>query len=229
MCDFADRTPRPGRIARLRDTQPTIVEAADVTARTRTRLSPEARRAQLLATAKAMIVADGLQRFTIEALAREAGVTPPLVYNYFASRLVFLQALLRHEYQTFSSNLASQVSETADFEQMVRVFIASNFDHHTPGNILPILQSQPDIAQATKDDQAEQLGRTARFLVRATAKEYGLNREQAELAVSMSSGASIAAAAHAARGQVERERTIDTVLTYVLAGMAAIVKTKPTE
>jgi AcrR family transcriptional regulator len=40
----------------------------------RTRLSPAGRKKQLLDTAKAMIVEEGLQRFTMEALACTAGL-----------------------------------------------------------------------------------------------------------------------------------------------------------
>ena len=69
--------------------------------RSRTRLSPDARRAQLLDTAKEMVISNGLQAFTMEGLAREAGVSAPLVYNYFAGRPQLLQALLVREYHLF--------------------------------------------------------------------------------------------------------------------------------
>ena len=42
--------------------------------RPRTRLSPQARKTQLLDTAKSMILRAGLRSFTMEALARNAGV-----------------------------------------------------------------------------------------------------------------------------------------------------------
>ena len=55
-------------------------------AQKRTRMSPEARREQLLDTARGLIVTEGLQPFTMEALARAASVSSPLVYKYFESR-----------------------------------------------------------------------------------------------------------------------------------------------
>ena len=63
--------------------------------RPRTRLAPEARRNQLLDVTREMILQDGLQSFSMEALARAAGVSSPLVYNYFSSRVDTLQSLLR--------------------------------------------------------------------------------------------------------------------------------------
>ena len=66
-----------------------------VSPRSRTRLSPDARRQQLLDTTQAMLISKGLQAFTMEGLAKAAGVSAPLVYNYFANRIELLQALLK--------------------------------------------------------------------------------------------------------------------------------------
>ena len=44
-----------------------------------------------------MIVEEGLQRFTMQALARTAGVTTPLVYNYFSARQALLKSLFVQE------------------------------------------------------------------------------------------------------------------------------------
>ena len=75
----------------------------------RTRLSPSARTDQLLDVAKQMIMSDGLQSFTMESLARTAGVSSALVYNYFSSRQVLLQALLEREYRVTGNALFSEV------------------------------------------------------------------------------------------------------------------------
>ena len=195
-----------------------------MTAKARTRLSPEARKSQLLTTSKQMIVGDGLQRFTMEGLARAAGVSSPLVYNYFSSRQELLQNLLELEYRAFTDKLTAEVGAAEQFEDVVRIFIRSNFDHHSPGNILPILRSQPEIAQSIQASETEQHMRTARFLVQNTAKNYKLTRPQAELAVRMSSGASIAAADYSARSRADQNRTIETVLSYVLAGIEKIAR-----
>ena len=117
--------------------------------RPRTRLQPEARRDQLLDTARMMVVDHGLQAFTMEGLAKAAGVSAPLVYNYFASRLELLQALLKREYQRFVDESVAAVRVAGTFEEIVRVSVASNFDHHAPGNILPLLLSQPEIVRAS--------------------------------------------------------------------------------
>ena len=195
-------------------------------AKVRTRLSPEARKVQLLDNAKTIILEEGLQAFTMDALARAAGVTTPLVYNYFPNRQNLLQELLVKEYDSYTKKLVAAVAKAVTFEDIVRAYIISNFDHHAPGSILPILQSQPDIVEVIKHQLRKDGNQTANFVVQQTAESYKLNMAQAELLASMSSGASIAAAQYAAKARVNRKKTIENVLTYVLAGIDALTNTK---
>ena len=188
----------------------------------RTRLSPAARRAQLLETAKGMIISNGLQAFTMEGLAREAGVSAPLVYNYFDGRPQLLQELLIQEHTLFVEETTEALRGSEQFEDIVRVYVTSNFDHHAPGNILPLLQSQPEIASAIRADQQRVGRRSASFLVQAAAEHYHLTTAQAQLAVSMSSGASIAAAELAANANLDRDETIELAVRYILSGIESI-------
>lgn len=192
--------------------------------RTRTRLSPDARKDQLLEAAKQMIVSAGLQSFSMESLARTAGVSSPLVYNYFASRKELLQTLLVRELETYAHELLGQVNAAQSFEEVVRIFVASNFDHHAPGNILPILESQPEIAVAIKDRQEQYRKQVSAYLVESAAETYKLTRARAELVVSMSSGASVAAAGYAARNKANRKKTIDSTVSYIQAGLNRIAQ-----
>lgn len=188
---------------------------------TRTRLSPEARKDQLLNTAKLMIVKDGLQNFTMEALSGTAGVSSPLVYNYFSSRLALLETLLQVEYCKYNEELIETASKATNFIGMVRVFIAGNFDHYAPGNILPILLSQPEIVGSIQASQSKYGKLIANLLVLSTKENYKITRAQAKLLMYISSGASKSAAEYSSLGKVSREKTIKTTLTYVLAGLSA--------
>ena len=63
----------------------------------RTRLSPECRRYQLLDTARDLLLKKGFSGFTMDTLAFEAGVSNPLIYKYFDTRLELLQGLWARE------------------------------------------------------------------------------------------------------------------------------------
>ncbi len=192
--------------------------------RTRTRLSPSARRDQLLDHARTMIVNNGLQRFTMEGLAAIAGVSAPLVYNYFKSRSELLQTLLKREYGVFVEAITSAVSETEDFEDIVRVSVTSNFEHYAPGNVLPLLLSQPEIAVAVRKLREKHGQQVARVLVRAAARQYKLDKQYAQLMVTMSSGASIAASEFAANSGLDRDATIELAVTYIMAGIKQLTR-----
>ena len=191
-------------------------------AKPRTRLSPSARTDQLLDVAKQMILSDGLQAFTMESLARTAAVSSPLVYNYFSSRQALLQALLEREYKISGNALFVEVMNANSFEEVIRMFVANNFDHHAPGNILPVLLSQPEIADIIRPLRKDERIRTAHYLVENSAKTYKLTVEQAQLAITMSSGASIAAAEWAAMNKLDRNHAIDMVVSYIKSGMEGL-------
>ena len=193
-----------------------------MSAKQRTRLSPAARTDQLLNVAKKMIMSDGLQSFRIESLARMAEVSSPLVYNYFSSRQALLRTLLEREYRESSNALFYEVLNATSFEDVIRAFIASNFEHHAPGNILPVLLSQPDIADSISDMRSEQRKRTATYLVKNSARTYKLSIEQAQLAITMSSGASVAAAEWVVMSSLEKSQAIDMALSYIKAGMSGL-------
>jgi AcrR family transcriptional regulator len=189
----------------------------------RTRLSPEKRKSQLLDNASDLVVTSGLQNFTIEALAKAAGVTVPLVYNYFSGRTELLQELLKREYRNYVSDLSRLVSDAQTFEEVVRISVQSNFDYYANANALSILQSQPELNTAIEEQQKKASLRSARFLVEKTAESYQLTTKQAELVLTMSSGASISAAQYASATKLNKSETVDLVVTYILSGLSEIV------
>ena len=67
----------------------------------RRRLSPENRRNQLLDCARQVILEHGLSTLTMERLATQAGVSLPLIYKYFDTRLQLLQAPSHPRVQSF--------------------------------------------------------------------------------------------------------------------------------
>src|SRR4051794_7822017 len=60
-----------------------------------TRMSAAERREQLLDATKAIVVADGFHAVSIEAVAREAGITRPIVYGHFDDLGGLLEALVQ--------------------------------------------------------------------------------------------------------------------------------------
>lgn len=75
------------------------------------RLPPAERREQLIDAALSVIVAQGYEGISIEAVARAAGVTRPVVYDHFANLTGLLQTLIAREEQRSLAQLADVVPE----------------------------------------------------------------------------------------------------------------------
>jgi AcrR family transcriptional regulator len=76
------------------------------------RMPPERRREQLLDAALGVIVAHGYEGVSIEAIARTAGVTRPVIYDHFANLGTLLQTLIEREEDYALQQLAAVVPET---------------------------------------------------------------------------------------------------------------------
>lgn len=188
----------------------------------RTRLSPEDRRIQLLESAKALILSKGLSSFTMEGLAREAGVSQPLVYKYFDTRLTLLQELLQRESGQFDSQLREQVSKAKNYDELLRLFVSANFVQFSSSNIVYVLREQPDVFSVIAKNDRRQHRATAKFLVKTLADEFALTRQQAEQSVVLASGASQTAAAHYNRYGGDRDAMIANTVKFISSGIRAL-------
>jgi AcrR family transcriptional regulator len=187
----------------------------------RIRLSPEGRRNQLLDSARDLIQDQGFSGFTMEALATEAGVSNPLVYKYFDTRLELLQELWTREYERYNRNVREQLTKAKNFEDIVRLFVNLNFTELSLGEITHILGSQPELREVTKAKQKSNQRGTGLFLVNTVEEMYHLTPSQATHLVVLASGASIEAARHYARYGGSRKKMVEDTVNFILNGAEA--------
>lgn len=76
------------------------------------RMPPQQRREQLLDAALTVIIEQGYEGISIEAIARTAGVTRPVIYDHFPNLAQLLRALIDREEQSALEQLAAVVPET---------------------------------------------------------------------------------------------------------------------
>jgi AcrR family transcriptional regulator len=72
-------------------------------------MAPEKRREQLIDAALSVIVEQGYEGVSIEAIARTAGVTRPVIYDHFSNLGRLLQALIEREESYALAQLAEVV------------------------------------------------------------------------------------------------------------------------
>ncbi len=83
----------------------------------RLRLSPEARRAQLLDLGARLFATRSVDEISIDVLAEEAGVSRGLLYHYFGSKQDFREAVIRHAVE----DLVAQTAPPASGEPLERL------------------------------------------------------------------------------------------------------------
>ena len=190
----------------------------------RKRLSTEARCTQLLDVTRDLILEHGLNSFTMELLARKAGVSNPLVYKYFSTRLVLLQSLLQREFDFFYGSLLTRLNQTDDFVAVVHIFVSINFDQQSNGKILPILLNLADVAKVLGTVGPKAQNKVGNILVDSIMKAYGVTRKQARVMAKIASGTSIAAAENFSVVGGNREQTIDSAVQFILGGLETFKK-----
>jgi AcrR family transcriptional regulator len=88
-----------------------------VTASTRSRLAPDARRAQLLDLGVRLLATRSLEELSIDLLAEEAGISRGLLYHYFGNKHAFHEAVVRRA----ADDLIAQTAPPADGDPLQRL------------------------------------------------------------------------------------------------------------
>jgi AcrR family transcriptional regulator len=155
----------------------------------------------------------------MERLAAQAGVSLPLIYKYFDTRLQMLQALLIREYKAFRKSFVAAETTQGRYRDALRGYVDVNFRQFSDGDILGILLGQADVRKVV-DDRAR--SRSAPFFIKELANEFAIPPRLAEKIVVMASGASIAAAEHYNRVGGDRDAQIDQTVTFILGGIEVL-------
>ena len=91
-----------------------------VTRTTRTRLSPEQRRSQLLDLGVRLLATRSLDELSIDLLAEEAGISRGLLYHYFGNKHAFHEAVVRRA----ADDLIAQTAPPAEGDAMTRMLVS---------------------------------------------------------------------------------------------------------
>jgi len=101
---------------------------AEPAGRTATRLTRSARRAQLLAAARAVFVAEGYHAAGMDIIAERAGVSKPVLYQHFPSKLELYLALLESSSDEIVTRVRAALASTQDNDGRVHRTIEAYFE-----------------------------------------------------------------------------------------------------
>ena len=179
------------------------------------RVPADVRREQLLDAAIAVIVRDGYAGVSVDAIARQAGVTRPVVYGVFDGLTPLLTALLDRQEARALAQLEEAVSDDASMltapdeflvGAAVRMIDAITSDPHTWRPILLAPSGTPEAVRARIERDREQVRRQIGHLL-----EVGLAiRSGPKLDVEVMSHALVAVLEHFGRLLLEDPRRFET-------------------
>jgi AcrR family transcriptional regulator len=160
------------------------------------RMPPTERREQLLDAALELIVEAGYGGVSMEAVARRAGVTKPVVYGLFADRGELLRSLLEREEQRAFAQLAavipSGVGDDLDPDRLLvdgfKAFLTAVRDDPGPWRLILLpVEGTPAVVrehvEAGRRAIGEQIAALVRWGVEARGGPAGLDEEIAAHAI----------------------------------------------
>jgi len=146
--------------------------------------APE-RRAQLLDVARRVFGTSGFHAVSMEAVAREAGVTKPILYDHFPSKNDLYSALLDADLQTLHEEVKKALNAPIGNRERIRASFQAYFgfvDEHAEGFRLLMQETvgaDDAFRQRVKRTRDQILADVADLIVRES--RGGLDREHAEI------------------------------------------------
>lgn len=191
----------------------------------RRRLSPDARREEILDEAARIVLAEGVSAINMERLGREAGVSKALVYAYYPNRVDLLSALLLREYRHFQTQSRQLLAEVDGFKDIVKATTAGWLDHIAErGPLISRLMNEPDIARAIETIDAEGRQDTAKYFGRLISEEYGADAAKSVVVAELLMGLTGAAGSYVGRTGADRDEILSLVTTMLFAALRSVSK-----
>ena len=162
--------------------------------RIRTRLAPATRQAHILDHAARLIAVEGLSALSMERIAREAGVSKALVYNYFSNQRTLLQSLLRRDLERIQAEQMRAATSARTFPELVRKTThVALVEVERRGAFLRRLLDEPSLINAVETVRTHEHAGNARYLSKRIAREFDISLAEALRLTEIGLGLTIAA------------------------------------
>jgi TetR/AcrR family transcriptional regulator, fatty acid biosynthesis regulator len=191
----------------------------------RTRLPPEVRRELILDHAAALIREQGVSALNMDKLGREAGISKPLVYNYFPNRIELLKALLLREVERNRQNNLRLAETNKSMDALVRTTSRAMLEYvRERGIIIQQLVLEPDVAEVLRDIDAQHHKMYVEYLSKRLVREYAIPRNIAEPTIDIALGLSSAAGVYYDQNPEDIDFVEDVLVTMIMGSLQAVSK-----
>ncbi len=183
-------------------------------------MAPEARRDLILDVTAQLVTTEGVSAVSMERVGREAKISKALVYNYFPTRNLLLQALLMRENRAYQIQQIKAAETASDLETMVRATTRAYLDQvAAKGVLIERLMGEPAIAEAM--GELELIGRqqTIDYLLNRINANKALSEPLARMMVEVGLGITGAGGAYLDRTGCDIDLLEDMVVDMILASL----------
>ncbi len=187
------------------------------------RMSPQARREQILDSAVTYLVEQGLSTFTLENVAQQAGVSKPLVYKYFTRREDLLKAVLEREYSYLGRHKLDVLPDEVPMEPLIRASNRNAFNYlYERGPIIRLLAGDRSVAQLVHQRERDERSAITGHFIKRLMKTYGLPEDVAFVCTVMTVNAPILSARALKRAGISAERAAQIWSDFAMGGWQAL-------
>jgi AcrR family transcriptional regulator len=203
---------------------PAIASAAAPRPAKRSRLAPEKRRSLILDRAAEVIASEGVSALSMDRVAREAGISKSLVYNYFPNLTDLLRQLLHRELRRLRRLQAAAAESAATFEGLVRGVTHVYLKYiDERGLIIERLQAEPSVS-AIHDPTEYSRDVAVGYLAEIVAEHFGLPADMARAATEISFGLPATAGAYLLHGHMSREALEDLTVSMIVGTFTELTR-----
>lgn len=160
------------------------------------RLPRPARRQQLLAAAQQVFVAQGYHAAAMDDIAERAGVSKPVLYQHFPSKLELYLALLDTHCDEMVAKTRTAMAATTDNKERVRAAIEAYFDiiDHESEAFRLVFESDLRNEPAARERMERAERETVEAIAGTIMADTGVSRDRADLLAAGLVGSAQAAA-----------------------------------
>jgi AcrR family transcriptional regulator len=203
------------------------VNLADANTQSKRRMRAPERRQQLLEVARKVFGRRDYHTVTMDAVAKEAGVTKPILYDHFPSKRELYLALLEADLANLKERLRDALEHSKGNRERIRGSFQAYFDFvddHAEGFRL-LMQEAVGGERQFRDMvgrfRDEVLTQVTDVIVRES--RGGLDREKAEdVALGLIGMAELAAMRDPGAPKEHRSRTVDTLVRLAWRGITGL-------
>jgi AcrR family transcriptional regulator len=185
------------------------------------------RRAQLLEVARKVFGRHGFHTVTMDTVAKEAGVTKPILYDHFPSKRDLYLALLEADLTNLRERLHDALDRSAGNRERIRGSFQAYFDfvdEHAEGFRLLMQEAtgpERQFREMVGQLRSEIMGRVTEIIVRES--KGSIDRSDAEVvALGLIGMVEFTAQRNPSAGKPERRRAVDTLVKLAWKGITGL-------